>query len=129
MIGDHRETFTALQGFLEKTEGVTTLSPAETCHRSKEVRYETRRPRACSRRWHRRRGLFAVCAFFVAIAPGETSALFSYVMHVDLTGLARHITWASFFGGLLIFSLVMALHVGVAGWLYNVLSACGQGRA
>ena len=63
--------------------------------------------------------LFAICAFFVAIAPEATMAFFSYLLHVDLTGLARPITWAGFFAGVLGVGLGMALAAGVAAWLYN----------
>jgi uncharacterized membrane protein YiaA len=53
---------------------------------------------------------FVVCALAVVIAPWLTSLFFSYVFHIDLTSLSRTITWSSFFGGMLCFS------VGVAVW-------------
>lgn len=62
---------------------------------------------------------FIVCAFFVAVAPEATSRFFSFVFHVDLTSLARHITWGSFLGGILCFSFGVAVHFGAAAWLYN----------
>jgi hypothetical protein len=55
---------------------------------------------------------YAVCAAFVAVAPQATSHFFSWVMHVDLSGLARHITWSSFLGGVICYSLVL----GVLAW-------------
>lgn len=62
---------------------------------------------------------FLACAFFVAVTPEATSQFFSYVFHIDLTGLARHITWGSFLGGILCFSFGVAVHFGAAAWLYN----------
>jgi hypothetical protein len=65
---------------------------------------------------------FAVCALAVALAPGLTSRFFSYVFHIDLTGLSRMITWSSFFGGMLAFAIGVAIHVGLAAWAYNRLA-------
>ena len=65
---------------------------------------------------------FAVCAFFVAVAPAATTAAFSYVMHIDLSSLNRHISWSSFLVGMVIFASVVALHAGLVGWLYNAFS-------
>ena len=62
---------------------------------------------------------FVVSALFVAVAPEATSRFFSFVFHIDLTGLVRHITWGSFFGGILCFSFGVAVHFGAAAWLYN----------
>ncbi len=66
--------------------------------------------------------VFAVCAFFVAVAPETTMAVFSCLFHVDLTKLARPISWGSFVAGLLGTSLGMALLAGVTAWLYNRLA-------
>jgi hypothetical protein len=62
---------------------------------------------------------FAVCALFVAVAPEATSRFFSFVFHIDLTRLARHITWGSFVGGLVCFGAGVAVHFSAAAWLYN----------
>lgn len=35
------------------------------------------------------------------VATGSTAAFFGYLLHVDLTVLARPIRWGSFFAGLL----------------------------
>ena len=43
---------------------------------------------------------FAICMLFVAVAPEATAAFFSYVLHVDVTGIARPIDWGSAFAGL-----------------------------
>jgi hypothetical protein len=65
--------------------------------------------------------VYAICAFFVAVAPGPTTAAFSCLFHVDLTGIARPITWGSFLAGLLATGLGMALLAGVTVWVYNRL--------
>ena len=65
---------------------------------------------------------FAICAFFVAVAPGTTSAFFSYVLHLDLTALARPLTWGSFCVGLLALTIVAGAVAGLLGWLYNALA-------
>jgi hypothetical protein len=43
-------------------------------------------------------------------------------MHVDLSSLARHITWPSFVGGVLCFSLVMGILAGASASAYNRLA-------
>ena len=63
--------------------------------------------------------VFAICAFLVAVAPEATAALLSYLLHVDLTGLVRPITWASFFAGLLALSIGASVLAAVMAWLYN----------
>lgn len=66
--------------------------------------------------------IFITCAFFVAVAPGSTAVFFSYLLHVDLTGLARPIGWGSFFAGLLGTGLVGALFAAAVAGLYNRFS-------
>lgn len=66
--------------------------------------------------------VFTICAFFVAIAPEATRAFFSYLFHIDLTGMASTISWGSFFAGLLGTGLGMAVLAGAVAWLYNRLT-------
>lgn len=66
---------------------------------------------------------FIICALAVVVSPGLTSRFFSFVFHIDLTGLSRTITWASFFGGMLLFSVGVSVFVGLTAWCYNRLSA------
>ena len=66
---------------------------------------------------------YIVCAAFVAVAPGATSQFFSWVMHIDLTSLSRHITWSSFFGGMVCFSGLMGVMASASAWAYNRLAA------
>jgi 2TM family of unknown function (DUF5676) len=71
---------------------------------------------------------YAVCAAFVAVAPGATSQFFGWVMHIDLSSLARHVTWSSFFGGMVCYSLVMVILAWASAWAYNRLAG-GPGPA
>lgn len=66
---------------------------------------------------------YIVCAAFIAAAPGATSQFFSWVMHIDLTSMSRHITWSSFFGGIVSFSGLMGVLAGASAWAYNRLVA------
>jgi uncharacterized protein DUF5676 len=60
-----------------------------------------------------------VCSTAVAIAPEATAAFVGYVIHVDLTGFSRTLTWSSFVGGLLFWSMGTAIVFAAAGALYN----------
>ena len=65
---------------------------------------------------------FAICALFVAIAPGATSAFLTYVLHIDLTSLARPLTWGSFVGGVLAIAVGLAIFAALVGSIYNRLA-------
>ena len=64
---------------------------------------------------------YTICALFVAIYPGATSAFFGYLFHVDLSNIARPLTWLSYFAGVIGLSLFVGFVVGLVGWLYNAL--------
>ena len=66
--------------------------------------------------------LFTLCALAVAAAPEATAAAFSYMLHLDLTGIARPITWGGFAGGLICMSLGVAITFWAVAALYNRLS-------
>ena len=42
--------------------------------------------------------LFVLCALAVAIAPGATTAFAGYLIHTDLSGLSRSLTFGTFVG-------------------------------
>jgi hypothetical protein len=63
---------------------------------------------------------YIVCAGLVALAPEATTQVFGWVMHIDLSSLARPITWLSFFGGMLCYSFLL----GILAWA----SACAYNR-
>lgn len=65
--------------------------------------------------------LFILCTFFVFIAPKETTAVAGHVIHADLSGIVRSLTWGNFFGGLLGWTVGTAIVAGATAWLYNRL--------
>ena len=64
---------------------------------------------------------FVLCALAVAVAPGSTSGLLGWVLHIDLSSMARQVTWGNFIGGLVLFSAFVGLCVGLTAKLYNWL--------
>jgi hypothetical protein len=64
---------------------------------------------------------YTICAFLVAVAPEQTQAVFSFAMHYDLTG-GRHITWSSFFGGLILTTAWIAVFAATVGGFFNARS-------
>jgi hypothetical protein len=65
--------------------------------------------------------LFLLCAIAVAIAPGPTTAFFGYIVHMDVSGMRRELTLASFVVGLIAWTLGTALTFGFAATIYNRL--------
>ena len=72
--------------------------------------------------------LFTLCAAFVAVAPGTATAVISYVVHLDLTGLARPLTFGSFCVGFVFWGAGTALVFAAAGGIYNALSRRSDGQ-
>jgi hypothetical protein len=66
--------------------------------------------------------LFILCAFAVAIAPESTTAFAGYLIHVDLTGLSRTLTFGSFVGGLLAWTAGTAVTFWISALIYNRLA-------
>ena len=64
---------------------------------------------------------FTLCAVAVALAPGATTAFFSYVLHLDLSDLARPLTWGSYCVGVFTIGLGTAALLGFFGWFHNFL--------
>lgn len=67
--------------------------------------------------------LFTVCSLAVAVAPDATTAFFGYLVHMDLSGLQRTLTPASFIGGLVAWTFGTAIAFGLAAEIYNRLIA------
>ena len=65
--------------------------------------------------------LFVVCAFFVFIAPKETTVVAGQLIHADLSSIVRSLTWGNFFGGLIGWTVGTALVAAATAWLYNRL--------
>lgn len=63
---------------------------------------------------------FSVCLFFVTIAPEATAKFIGYLLHINLTGLSRPISWGSYLAGVLALAIWTALWASVAAALYNV---------
>ena len=64
----------------------------------------------------------AICAFFVAVAPKQTTAFFGYLTHQDLSVIPRSLTWGSFCIGLVEWAVGAAIVAGAGAWLYNRLT-------
>lgn len=65
---------------------------------------------------------YAICYFFVAVAPEQTQAVLSFALHYDLTAV-RHVSWAGFFGGVLLSSAWIAVFAATIGAFFNGRSA------
>jgi hydrogenase/urease accessory protein HupE len=64
---------------------------------------------------------FTICAFFVAVAPEATAAFIGYLLHIDLAGVTRPVTWANYFAGVLAIGIWTALLAAAAAGIYNSL--------
>ena len=69
----------------------------------------------------------AACALIVAVAPELATNLFSNVIHLDLTSLARKVTWGNAFGGALFWGLSIGVVFAFGARVYN--RATGKGTA
>ncbi len=65
---------------------------------------------------------YALCAAFVALAPGLAAGLGSDIVHVDLSGAGRAVTWGGALRGGLFFTAFVALVCAASGWLYDRLA-------
>lgn len=66
--------------------------------------------------------LFLICASFVVVMPKETTNLAGYLIHADLSGISRSLTWGNFFGGLACWTAGAGIVAGALSWLYNGLA-------
>ena len=64
---------------------------------------------------------YLICILFLTVAPQATMAFFSYVLHANLSGITRSITWGSFIVGLLFWSVGIGLYAAFVARLYNKL--------
>lgn len=70
--------------------------------------------------------LFTICAAAVAVAPDATTAFAGTLIHADLSGIMRTLTWGSFCLGLVVWTAGTALVFGLAATIYNrVLTRTG----
>jgi hypothetical protein len=63
---------------------------------------------------------FTICAFFVAVAPEATAAVIGYLLHINLAGLPRSISWASYFAGVVAIAVWTGLWAAAAAKIYNL---------
>jgi hypothetical protein len=66
--------------------------------------------------------LFVFCAAFIALAPDATANATKYLFHMDLSNIARPVSWGGFLSGLVVFTLFMGIVGLVWGWFYNRLA-------
>ena len=62
---------------------------------------------------------YALCALLVALAPEATMRVAGYLMHVDLGGIARPISWGGVLSGIVAWTLGNVVLAAGAGGLYN----------
>lgn len=67
--------------------------------------------------------LFVVCSGGVALAPQATAAFAGDLIHADLTGLVRTLTWGSFTLGLVVWTAGTALTFALIAATYNRLAS------
>ena len=61
---------------------------------------------------------YTICAFFVAVAPAQTQAVFSFAFHYDLTSV-RHLSWAGYLGGLILTTAWITTVAATVGAFFN----------
>ncbi|MEP7012601.1 MAG: DUF5676 family membrane protein [Acidobacteriota bacterium] len=62
---------------------------------------------------------YALCAGLLALAPEATMRVAGYLMHVDLSAIARPLSWGGALAGILAWTLFTAALAAAAGGLYN----------
>lgn len=71
--------------------------------------------------------LFLICGFFVAVAPEATTNFAGHLIHADLSSFTRSLTWGTFFGGLVCWTLGTGLVAAALAGLYNRLAGARAG--
>lgn len=66
--------------------------------------------------------IFSLCALWIAVSPHGFMATIGYLLHINLSPLARTVTFASYVAGLICVSLFAAVSLGALGALYNRLA-------
>jgi len=66
--------------------------------------------------------LFVICAVAVAIAPEATTAFAGHLIHVDLSGMTRTLTFGSFVGGLICWFAGTTVTFWLVAAIYNRLA-------
>ena len=63
---------------------------------------------------------FTICSFFVAVTPEATAELIGYMLHVNLAGLTRAISWTNYFAGVVGIGIWTALWGAAIAKIYNL---------
>ena len=71
---------------------------------------------------------FTICAILVAIVPQLATAVLSDVVHLDLSGLSRSLTWSNYIVGLLFWTVLTGVVFGSVVQMYNALIRNGSAR-
>jgi len=61
---------------------------------------------------------YAICYFFVVVAPDQLQAVLSFAFHYDLSA-ARPVSWGGFSGGLLLSTAWIAAFAATIGRFFN----------
>ena len=72
--------------------------------------------------------LFLMCTLFVAVAPQATTNFAGHLIHADLSGFTRTLTWGNFFGGLVCWTLGPGIVGTTLAWSYNRLAGLERAR-
>jgi len=64
---------------------------------------------------------FTICALFVALAPEATGDFIGYLLHINLSGLTRPISWGSYFAGVLGIGIWTGLWAAAVAMFYDLL--------
>ena len=70
--------------------------------------------------------LYLICAVAVFLAPDATTAVASYLIHMDLSGMPRTLTAEGFIFGLVVWPVGTAAVFAAVAALYNTLLAGRQ---
>jgi hypothetical protein len=65
--------------------------------------------------------LYLICAVAVLVAPGPTTLVASYLIHMDLSTMPRVLTAGSFLVGLAVWTLGTAVVFASVAGIYNTL--------
>ena len=63
--------------------------------------------------------VYSICALVVSLSPSGAASVLSYVLHLDLSTMARPLSWASYFVGVIAFSITVGLVFALAAGFYN----------
>lgn len=64
---------------------------------------------------------FGICGLFFAAAPGPTAAFVGWALHLDVTAMARPVSFANLVTGMAFLGAYVGVLVGVTAAVYNRL--------